>query len=262
MYNDGCLYSGLCAAQSGLASAVTIKGFAKLSDHPLLVRYLRGVFNRHPPLPGYMHIWDINLVLTYYNRIGHNEELEFKCLVKKMVMLFMILGARRKHALSTIYVDNIAFKDDKVILLPNETLKHSKPTRIPIHLCLVNCLLSYLEQWKLLVNNDVKEFVISYGKQHQPVDSDTLSRWIKDELKLLGVDIKVFTAHSCRSESVSKAKAYGIGTNKIMKRGCWKGESTFKNFYDKDIINDNDSDKLNYEEGVVISLKFGKKKYL
>ena len=28
MYNDGCLYSGLCAAQSALASVVTIKGFA------------------------------------------------------------------------------------------------------------------------------------------------------------------------------------------------------------------------------------------
>ena len=64
MYNDDCLYSGLCAARGTLASVVTIKGFAKLSDHPLLVRYLKGKFNRHPLLPRYMHIWDINLVLT------------------------------------------------------------------------------------------------------------------------------------------------------------------------------------------------------
>ena len=89
---------------------VTIKGFAKLSDHRLLVRYLKGMFNRHPPLPRYMHIWDINLVLAYYNRIGHNEELDFKYLVKKIVTLFMILGARRKHAFSTIYVNNIVLK--------------------------------------------------------------------------------------------------------------------------------------------------------
>ena len=128
LYNDGCLYSGLCATRSALASLVTIKGFAKRSDNPLLVRYLKGIFNRHPPLPTYMHIWDINLVLTYYNRIGHNEE--FKYLVKKIVMLFMILGARRKHALSTIYVGIIVFKDDKVVLLPNKTLKHSKPTSL------------------------------------------------------------------------------------------------------------------------------------
>ena len=174
----------------------------------------------------------------------------------------MILGARRKHALSTIYVDNIAFKDDKVILLSYNTLKHSKPTRPlqpliynaykeNIKLCLVNCLLPYLERRKLLVNNDVKELLISYGKLYRPVGSDTMSRWIKEELKLSGVDIKVFAAHSCRSASVSKAKANGMGINEIMKRGCWKSESTFKNFYDKDIINDNNSDELNYEEGVI-----------
>ena len=158
MYNDGCLYSGLFAVQSALASVVTMKGFLKLLGHPLLVRYIKVVFNRHPLLPRYMHVWDINLVLTHYNRIGHNEDLEFKYLVKKIVMLFMIFGARRKHAL---------FKDDKVILLPNKTLKYSKPTRPlqplicnafkeNIKLCLVNCLLSYLEQWKLLVSDDVK----------------------------------------------------------------------------------------------------------
>ena len=43
-------------------------------------------------------------------------------------MLFMTLDARRKHAVSTICVDNIVFKDDKVILLPSKTLKHSKST--------------------------------------------------------------------------------------------------------------------------------------
>ena len=156
MQKDDSLYSSLCAARSALASAVIIKGFAKLSDHPPLVRYLKGIFNRHQPLPRYMHIWDINLVLTYYNSIINNEELDFKYLVQKIVTLFTILDARRKHALFTIYVDNIVFKNDKVILLPNKTLKHSKPTRPlqpliynackeNIKLCLVNCLYSCLD---------------------------------------------------------------------------------------------------------------------
>ena len=75
-----------------------------------------------------MHIWDNNLILTYYNSIANNEELDFKYLVKKIVMLYMIIGARRKHArFSLIYVDNFVFEDDTVILLPNKTLKHSKP---------------------------------------------------------------------------------------------------------------------------------------
>ena len=172
-------------------------------------------------------------------------------------MLLIIRGARRKHALSTIYVDNIVFKDDKVILLPNKTLKHSKLTRPlqpliyntykkNIKLCLANCFLSFLDWQKLVVNDDIKELVISYGKLRWPVANDTLSRCIKDELKLSGIDIKIFTAHGFRSASVSKAKANGIGIIKIRKKRCWKSESTFKNFYDKDLIN-NDLDKLNCE---------------
>ena len=47
-------------------------------------------------------------------------------------MLFMTLDARRKHAVSTICVDNIVFKDDKVILLPSKTLKHSKSPLQPL----------------------------------------------------------------------------------------------------------------------------------
>ena len=177
-------------------------------------------------------------------------------------MLFMILGARRKHVLSTVYVNNIIFKDDKFILLSNKTLKHSKPTRPlqpliynaykeNIKSCLVNCLLSYLERRKLLLNDDVKELVILYEKPHRPVGSDTLSRWIKNELKLSGIDTNVFAAHSCRSASVSKAKVNGIGINEIMKRGCWKNDSTFKKFSDKDIINENSIEKINYEAGVL-----------
>ena len=113
--------------------------------------------------------------------------------VKKVLMLFMILGAKRKHSLSTIFIDNIVFEDDKVIMLPNKTLKHSKPARPlqpliynayeeNIKLYLVNFLLSYLKGRKLLVNDDVKELVIWYGKPHPPVGTDTLRRWVKDEL--------------------------------------------------------------------------------
>ena len=50
------------------------------------------------------------------NRLEHNENLEFKYLVKKIGMLFMIFGASRKRGISSIYADNIFFKDDKAVL--------------------------------------------------------------------------------------------------------------------------------------------------
>ena len=70
-------------------------------------------------------MWDINLVMTYFDRLDHNEKLTLKYLVKKIVMLFTILDARGKHGISANYVDNIFFKGDKAILLPCKTLKHS-----------------------------------------------------------------------------------------------------------------------------------------
>ena len=56
--------------------------------------------------------------------------LEFKDIVKELVMLFLILGARRKQALFTINIENIIFADNTVILLPNKTLKHTNPNRL------------------------------------------------------------------------------------------------------------------------------------
>ena len=147
------LYSGLCGARSALSSVVCIKEFSKLSDHPMISRYLKGIFNRHAPLPKYAQIWDINQVLDFYTNLLHNEELEFKYIVKKLVTLFFILGACSKQLLLTINIDNIIFANNKVIILPNKTLKHTKPNR-PLEpftyhkyeaeekLCTVNCLKS------------------------------------------------------------------------------------------------------------------------
>ena len=66
-------------------------------------------------------MWDIDLVTAYFDRPDYNEKLQFKCLVKKIVMLFTILGGRGKRSISTNYVHNIFFKDDKAILLPCKT---------------------------------------------------------------------------------------------------------------------------------------------
>ena len=98
-----------------------LRFFIKFSDNLLIVRYLKGIFNRHPSFPRYMRMWDIDLVMAYFDRPDYNQKLQFKCLVKKIVMLFTILGGRGKRSISTNYVHNIFFKDDKAILLPCKT---------------------------------------------------------------------------------------------------------------------------------------------
>ena len=65
-------------------------------------------------------------LFRYYDNMDSNDKLQFKALVKKTFMLFIILGAHRKQALFTLSNDNIIFKENKVILLPNKTIKHTK----------------------------------------------------------------------------------------------------------------------------------------
>ena len=81
--------------------------------------------------------------------------------------------------------------------------------------------------------------MITYGKPHKEISSETLSRWMKGELSNARIDITIFQAHSCREASTSKARQQGIEISEIVKRGCWSKENTFIKFYNKDIIKSN-----------------------
>ena len=247
LYKEGCLYSGLCAASSALASAIAIPGYSSISEHPKIVRFLKGIYNRHPPLPKYVKIWDINDVLCLYNQLPDNQQLSIKDLSHKLAILLMLLGARRKNSLSNISVDNIEINNTEMVIIPHEVLKHTRPG-IPIKpitykryelndkLCVVRCMEVYLQRRSTLVGNEVKQLFITYRIPHKPATIDTISRWIKSGLQSAGVDIKAFQAHRCRAAAVSKAKRLGVKTEDILKKGCWSSDNTFMKFYDKDII--------------------------
>ena len=164
-------------------------------------------------------------------------------------MLFMILGARRKQALFTITVDNIIIEENKVVFLPNKTLKHSNIHRplepliyqgYPLNekLGIVNAIQCSLGMRENLVDANTKEFIITCGKPHKPASSDTISRWIKDELGMAGINTDVYKPHSFGlPRRVSKARDNGVSITDILKRGCWKSQNTFTKFYSKGIIN-------------------------
>ena len=85
------------------------------------------------------------------------------------------------------------------------------------------------------MNEKVRELLITYGKPHNPLFSDSIGRCIKNE----SVDTTVFKphSHSCRLSSVSNAKVNGGPISVISEKGCRKRESAFKKNYFKDIIN-------------------------
>ena len=102
----------------------------------------------------------------------------------------------------------------------------------------MHCLKSYLKHRSTLVFKDVKELLITYRRPHKPATSDTIARWITNTLQEAGIDTTVFTSHSCRASSTSKAKLR-MPIKDIMKRAGWSQETTFIKLYDKFIINNN-----------------------
>ena len=67
-------------------------------------------------------------------------------------------------------------------------------------------LATYRQKWNNLVNEEVRELLISHGELHKPVSSELVRKCIKNELMSAGVDTKIFRPHSCLSTSVRKAK--------------------------------------------------------
>ena len=146
-----------------------------------------------------------------------------------------------------IDIDNGKIDEEKLIILPNSSLKHTKPSQ-PLQaiaydkfngnpkLCVVECVKLYIEIRKELVPPEIKRFLVTYGRPHKAASDDTISRWIKNNISSTGIDIDVFKAHSTRSTSSSKAKQVGILYTKMLKTGSWRGASTFSKHYDKHII--------------------------
>ena len=57
----------------------------------------------------------------------------------------------------------------------------------------------------------------SFVRPHQEVGRQTISRWLKTTLAMSGIDISIFTAHSTRMASTSKAAAMGVALRLSLK---------------------------------------------
>jgi len=75
------------------------------------------------------------------------------------------------------------------------------------------------------------QLFIAMVKPHKPVAPCTIARWLKEVLKLSGINVGIFTAHSTRSASVSAAADSRVTVNDILKAADWSSESVFRQFY-------------------------------
>ena len=97
---NGLGYSSIITAKSALSNTIILADNEHVSvgEHPLVKRFLKGIYNQKPLLPRHTSVWDVSLVLNWLKSIDLNG-ISLKLLSWKMVMLLALLSGQRIQTL-------------------------------------------------------------------------------------------------------------------------------------------------------------------
>ena len=229
-YSVGRSYRTVNVARSALSSTLAVNpGNVAVGVDPLVNKLLKGLYNKFPPSARYSHTWNPDTVLSYFDSTA-GVALSLLELSRKVVTLLALCTLLRTYELSSISLESIVVCDSEMSFSLSKPRKaqHSGPLhrvsvaawRLNDSICPVKCLESYLDRTAALrdANNSASLF-ISSNKPHGPASVPTIGRWIKEQLKLAGIDTSIFTAHSTRGAAASKAVFSGIPIQAVLDAG-------------------------------------------
>ena len=141
-----------------------------------------------------------------------------------------------------IDIHNLSFEDNFMVIRIGHMMKastkklHIGEIKFPWYqendkICVFTCMKKYL---KLTVNlrGNITRLFITTTKPYKTASQDTLATWIKT------IDISIFSAHSTRSASTTRA-ATRIPIVNVLKTGGLRSMRTFAKHYNKDVIVNN-----------------------
>ena len=242
-------YSALNTARAALSSFVILTDGHTLSSHPLVTRFMKGVFNLKPPTARYSTTWDVKPVLDYLRNLPSISNISLQDLSLKTCMLVALVTAQRQQTLHLLDITRMTIKDRTVEFQVTDALKQTRPgwTGCKIvmerydadpRLCVYDHIKEYLHRTQSL-RKDERYLFVSYRKPHNRVSRDTMARWIKQVMRKAGIDVGIFRPHSTRAAAVSKASQAMLPVVDIMRHVGWSSEKTFQTYYNKPLQGQN-----------------------
>ena len=191
LYNQGLTYSTICTARSALPLILNIEGPHPFGSHPLVSRFLKGIYETRKPQPKYKTIWDVAIVLKHLKTLEPLEELSLKHLTLKLLLLLLLATGQRGQTIYLLSLDGMTMSPLSSTFDLLEHIKSSKPNKrtnsIDIHgyqaddaLCPLLTLREYLKRTAPLRGTERKLFV-SFIQPHKGVSRDTISRWANSD---------------------------------------------------------------------------------
>ncbi|XP_062582865.1 uncharacterized protein LOC134272071 [Saccostrea cucullata] len=248
LFRLGLGYSAINTARGALSSVGLIFDGFTVGCHPLVIRFMKGVFNLRPSKSRYVHTWDASIVIKYLRKLSPVKYLSLKDLTLKLVMLISLICASRVQTISCMKLSNMTRRRNSFVFTFSDLLKTCRPNSSMSdmvlksyppdrRLCVYIVLCEYLSR-TARIRNKCDSLFISYVQPHKEVSRDTVARWIRTVMCSAGVDTTIFKAHSVRSASASKAKENFVPVDDILSKVGWSNVETFRKFYDKPVLND------------------------
>ncbi len=123
----GRAYSTIGLARSAISAVHSLCDGVPIGQHPLISRFMKGVFNSIPPVPKYAGTWDVQAVLNVLQSplFADNHVISFHNLQVKVVLLILISTACRISVLLRLQVNShsICDRGDHFLYFPRVLIK-------------------------------------------------------------------------------------------------------------------------------------------
>ena len=167
LYAEGKQYSSLNTARSAFSSVITLARDPPIGKHPLVSRFMKGVFQARPVLPRCTETWDVGEVLNHLRSLVRENQLSLKQLTLKLTMRLALLSGQRTQTIASLDIHFLTLSWRTCCFVIREPLKHTRPGthQVPLELpaypqdraiCIVSILKDYLETTKSLRKDESK----------------------------------------------------------------------------------------------------------
>ena len=129
LFHKGFKFRTLGVYRSAISSNhETVDGFV-IGKHPMMAKFMKGVFSLRPPEPKYFVTWDVRQVLDFLKTWSPAESLSLKQLTLKPVMLAALITAARSSSVNKMNLCFRYFKPHGVLFKVPGLTKCTGPKR-------------------------------------------------------------------------------------------------------------------------------------
>ena len=125
LYRNGLGYGAINTARSSLSSIIFQENGLPSGEHPLIRRFLKGIFELRPSLPKYSFIWDVNEVFTYFKTFPALENVSLKNLSYKAVTLLCLVTGQRCQTIHTMDINMIQSLSDRMRITIHKPIENN-----------------------------------------------------------------------------------------------------------------------------------------